>query len=96
MNNVLLKKENSAPSKLVETSDSTKRHRRKKRKRDSLKRICWCMIPMAFLLLLYADATGVYVFTTERLLVLGAGMLIILLPCFSEISIKDLTVRRNK
>ena len=96
MNSVLLLGKNTAPSVASASSNSAKKPYRKKRRRDSLKQICWCVFPLAVMLLLVADGIGVYIFTTERLLVLGACILVILLPCFSEISIKDFTMRRNK
>lgn len=68
----------------------------KKGSKDHLKRLCWILVPVVTVGLLVLDAMGIYTFNTERLLVLGAGLLVLLLPCFSEVSIKDLTVRRDK
>ena len=69
---------------------------RKKQHADHLKRLCWGLIPAVTASLLVLDAKGIYTFNTERLLVLGIGLLVLLLPCFSEVTIKDLTVRRDK
>lgn len=69
---------------------------RKKPRKDSLKRLCWGLLPIATVALLVLDANGIYTFNTERLLVLGIGLLILLLPCFSQITLKDLTFRRDK
>ena len=68
----------------------------KKRTVDCLKVICWILVPAAITALVVLDALGVYVFNAERLLVLGVGLLIVLLPFFSEITLKGLSVKRNK
>lgn len=69
---------------------------RKRRRLDYLKCLCWGLCPIITACLLVLDAKGIYTFNAERLLTLGIGFLIILLPCFSEVTIKDLTVRRDK
>lgn len=61
-----------------------------------LKIICWILMPVIITALLILDALRIYIFSTERLLVLGIGLLIILLPFFSEITLKGLTVKRDK
>ena len=81
---------NSVPNKKGRSSS------KQKHKADSLKRLCWGLIPVVAACLLVLDAKGIYLFTPERLLVLGVILMIILLPCFSEVSIKNLTVLRNK
>ena len=68
----------------------------KKRNKDHLRGLRWGLVPAAAVCLLVLDAVGIYIFNTERLLVLGIGLMIILLPCFSEVTIKDFTVRRDK
>ena len=68
----------------------------KTRPTDYLKLVCWIVVPVIVIILLVLDALGVYVFNSERLMVLGIGLLIILLPFFSEITVKDLSVKRNK
>ena len=68
----------------------------KKKRKDYLKVLCWIIVPIAVITLLVLDAIGIYIFNTERLMVLGIGLLIVLLPFFSEISVKDLSVKRNK
>ena len=92
MKNVLLREKDTAITMVI----TKKKPCRKKRKKDSLKQICWFVLPLSVILLVIADAVGFYVFNTERLLVLGIGTVALLLPCFSEVSIKDITVRRNK
>ena len=70
----------------------------KKRKKsiDFFKVICWIIIPMSIAILLVLDALQIYIFNAERLLVLGAGLIIILLPFFSEITLKDISMKRTK
>ena len=68
----------------------------KKKRRDYLKAVCWIIIPIIVIALLVLDALGIYIFNSERLMVLGIGLLIILLPFFSEVSLKDFSVKRNR
>lgn len=70
--------------------------KKKKRPVDYLKLVCWILVPVLIAALLVLDAFGIYIFSTERLTVLGIGLLIILLPFFSEIKLKDLSVKREK
>lgn len=68
----------------------------KKRCKDYLKNVCWIIVPIIVVALLVLDALGLYIFNSERLMVLGIGLLIILLPFFNEISLKNLSVKRNQ
>lgn len=69
---------------------------RKIRHIDYIKVICWILVPILIVILLVLDALGIYSFNTERLIVLGTGLLSILLPFFSEITVKELSLKRNK
>ncbi len=71
-------------------------HSGKNNRTDYLKIICWFIVPLIVTVLLVLDALGIYLFNTERLIVLGIGLLNILLPFFSEITVKDLSMKRNK
>lgn len=62
---------------------------------DKLKPLCWGLIPLIASALLYLDAIGKYVLTAERLIVLGTVLIVVLLPFFSEISIKDFSFKRK-
>ncbi|MBP3304864.1 MAG: hypothetical protein J6L24_02740 [Oscillospiraceae bacterium] len=75
------------------SASSTKR--RKRLASNVLKIICLILVPIVIAVLLILDAFDVYIFSRERLLVLGIGLLIILLPFFSEISLKGLTVKQD-
>lgn len=68
----------------------------KKRCKDYLKTVCWIIVPIIVVALLVLDALSLYIFNSERLMVLGIGLLIILLPFFNEISLKNLSVKRNQ
>ncbi len=72
----------------------TTSHKRKKRT-DFLKLICWTIIPALTATLLVFDALKIYTLTDKRLLVLGVVLAVILLPFFSEITLKDLSVKRS-
>lgn len=68
-------------------------HTGKKRRFKCLKPICWIVFPVITATLLVLDALGVYTFNTERLIVLGIGLLAVLLPICSEIKIKDISIK---
>ena len=62
---------------------------------DKLKPLCWVIVPLLAIGLLLADATGKYVLTAERLIVFGTVLLVVLLPFFSEVTIKDFSFKRK-
>ena len=68
---------------------------KKHRKRNNTYLICWLIIPFIITILLALDGLGIYIFTTERLIVLGAGLLVMLLPFFSEITIKNFSIKKD-
>lgn len=70
--------------------------KKKKRKRPSaICLICWIIIPLIIAVMLILDGLGVYAFNTERLLVMGACILVILIPFFSEITIKNVSIKKE-
>jgi len=69
--------------------------RKKQRRIDSLKPICWILFPLIAIALLVLDALGIYQLTSLRLLMLGSLVVIVLIPFFSEISLKDVTLKRK-
>ena len=81
--------------KKMKTKKSTQNLTKKKCK-DYLKTVCWIIIPILDIALLVLDALGIYIFNSERLMVLGIGLLVILLPFFNEISLINLSVKRNQ
>lgn len=75
-------------------SKATKRKRKKHI--DILRLICWTIIPLITFTLLVFDALMVYTLTDKRMIVLGVVLAVILLPFFSEITIKNLSLKRTK
>lgn len=61
-----------------------------------LKSVCWLVCPAIIITLLILDGLGVYTFNTERLVALGMGLLVILLPFFEEITIKNFSIKRSE
>ena len=77
----------------------TKKSKGKKRKRkrtNGICLICWIIVPLVILAGLFLDGFGVYLFNTERLLVIGACILVMLIPFFSEITIKSVSIKKEK
>lgn len=70
--------------------------RKKKGQSDQLNPLCWIILPMIIAGLLILDALGIYIFNMQRLIVLGFGLMIVLLPSFNEFSIKDFSFKRSR
>lgn len=79
----------------IEGKSALRRQSDKQAKIDKLKPICWCILPFVLLTILVLDALCIYELNTERLIVLGITIIIILIPFYSEISLKDFTLKRN-
>ena len=60
-----------------------------------LKLLCWIILPIICVGLLLLDAFGIYTFSALRLIVIGAGAAIILLPCFKEIKIGEVLLKKE-
>ena len=75
---------------------ATQKQKKKEKRIDKIKPICWGLIPVIGIALLILDAFGIYQFSTERLIVLGIILVVVLLPFFSEISLGDVSVKRKK
>ncbi len=73
----------------------TKKRKNRKATIIRLQRVLWIAVPTAITALIFLDAFGLYCFTTVRLAVVGVDVLVVLLPFFSEIKIKDVTFKRN-
>ena len=72
------------------------RGKRRKRKRFScICLICWTILPLTVIALLALDGCGVYTFNKERLLVIGACALVVLLPFFSEITVRSFSIKKE-
>ena len=68
----------------------------KKKKPDPMRLICWLFVPVTMVVLVAADAIGIFTFTKENLMVIGSCLVVILLPFFNEIKVKDWSVKRSE
>lgn len=68
--------------------------KKQKEKIDVLKCICWIVLPIVCILFMVLDGTGVYELSVFRLIMIGALSASILLPCFQEIQIGKITIKR--
>lgn len=59
---------------------------------NTLKLLCWCILPMICVILIVLDARGIYTFSILRLCVVGAGVAFTLVPCFKEIKIGEISL----
>ena len=70
--------------------------KRKKRKRiNCINLICWIIIPVCMIVMFVLDGFGIYPFNKERLIVMGIGILVVLIPFFSEVTIKNISIKKN-
>ena len=72
-----------------------KKKTNRKRGKDCLKYVCWIIVPILTFTLVLLDALNIYSFNKERLIVIEVGLLVILLPFFNEITLKNLSVKRS-
>ena len=68
---------------------------RKKKKLNCIHLICWIIIPVAIITVLVLDGLEFYIFNTERLIVIGACIFVVLIPFFKEITVKDFSLKRE-
>ena len=59
----------------------------------ALKWLCWLILPLVCLALVLLDAFGVYTLSSLRLITIGAGAAVTLIPCFKEIKIGEITLK---
>ena len=81
---------------MKKTKKKALRKRKKRRRINRICLICWIIIPLSTITVLVLDGLGVYLFNTERLLVIGACVLVALLPFFSEITVKNVSLKKEK
>ena len=74
---------------------STKSKKRKRKRIICINLICWLIIPITIIVMLVLDGLGIYLFNTERLIVIGACLLVILIPFFNEITIKNISLKKD-
>lgn len=72
-----------------------KRRRHSKNCFPNINLICWIVVPFIIAILLILDGTGIYPFNTERLIVIGGFIVVIILPFFNEITVKDFSIKKE-
>ena len=70
-----------------------KQEAKNKKSINTLRWLCWLVWPLLGVALILLDAFGVYSFSTLRLIVLGAVVMITLAPCFKEITIGEVSLK---
>lgn len=73
----------------------TQNRKKKQQKIDKIKPLCWILFPAIGAILLLLDAFKIYTLTPLRLVLLGAIVILILVPFFSEITLKDFSFKRK-
>lgn len=68
---------------------------RKKKNFKCMNLICWIIIPVVIITLLVLDGLKLYIFNVERLIIIGACILVVLIPFFKEITIKDFSIKKE-
>lgn len=68
---------------------------KQKRNITVLKILCWLILPIICLALVLLDAFNIYVFSTLRLITIGAGAVVTLIPCFKEIKIGEVSLKHQ-
>lgn len=71
-----------------------KKEDRQRKSINTLKLLCWCILPVVCVILLILDALEVYTFSILRLCVVGVGVgaALTLVPCFKEIKIGEISL----
>lgn len=72
-----------------------KEEQKQKKRIDTLKRLCWFIFPPVCGLILLLDALGVYTISNQRLILLGMCIALPLIPCFKEISIGEVSLKKE-
>ena len=69
---------------------------KRKKHLDRLSLICWIIVPQTVVVLLVLDGVRLYPFNTERLLVIGICIGVVLIPFFNEITVKNISFKKAK
>ena len=67
---------------------------KKKKKLSYIRFICWIIIPLFIMAALILDGLKIYIFNTNRLIALGACIVVILIPFFKEITFKNISLKK--
>ena len=78
---------------MAETKSSGKGKRRKRS--GYIYIICWVVIPLLILTMIILDGLSIYIFNTQRLIVLGFFVLVMLIPFFTEITVQNISFKRD-
>lgn len=76
-------------------SGAKKGHQKRRKRLNPINLICWIIIPSAITLMLVLDGLGFYIFNTDRIIVLGVGISVLLIPFVSEISVKNFSIKKE-
>lgn len=57
--------------------------------------ICWIIIPFAIIVMIILDGLEIYSFNTERIIIIGTFVFVMLIPFFKEITIKDFSLKKG-
>ena len=68
---------------------------RKKKKNNYIRLICWIILPISIITVLILDALKLYKFNTERLIVIGVCVLVVLIPFVKEITVKNISITKE-
>lgn len=60
-----------------------------------LKLLCWLALPLVCVSLVVLDALGIYTLSNLRLITVGAGAAVALIPCFKEIKIGEISLKNQ-
>ena len=72
-----------------------KEREKQKHRITVLKVLCWAILPSVSLALILLDALGIYTLSTLRLITVGAGAIVALIPCFKEIKIGEISLKNQ-
>ena len=88
---------NLPPYEILTVGARQKAINRQKEKQEkkivALKWLCWLILPTICLALVLLDAFGVYAISSLRLITIGTGAAVSLIPCFKEIKIGEITLK---
>lgn len=69
--------------------------KKKKKRFNCMQLICWIIVPFTIIGMIILDGLGLYTFNTERLIIIGTCVFVILIPFFKEITIKDFSLKKG-
>ncbi len=73
----------------------TKQKEQQSNRINVLKVLCWRILPLIAVTILLLDYLEIYTLSTLRLIVVGVGAGITLIPCFKEISIGEISLKNS-